>query len=600
MENNTVEVVLVKDINPGISNYGYPYGSFPSNLTVFEDRLFFSADNGESGTELFVSDGTAEGTQLLIDINPGFNENYGFAYSSYLSNFVVFEDRLFFGASDGENGGELFVSDGTAEGTQLLVDINPGFSDYGFAYGSYPSNFIVFEDKLFFSASDGESGGELFVSDGTAEGTQLLIDINPGFNEDYGFAYGSYLSNFIVFEDKLFFSAGDGENGTELFVSDGTAEGTQLLVDINPGFNEDYGYAYGSYPSNFIVFEDRLFFSANDGENGNELFVSDGTAEGTQLLVDIDPGISDYGYADSSFPSSFAVFEDRLFFGADDGENGKELFVSDGTAEGTQLLVDINPGISYGNIDGSFPSDFVVFEDRLFFSADDGENGKELFVSDGTAEGTQLLVDIDPGISDYGFVYGYGSYPSNLTVFNDELFFTADNGETGTELFKLIFDDADVITGTSDADDLDGGEDADTLNGLDGDDTLDGGDGDDILNGGKGDDILLGSTGNDTLDGGTGKDTLIGGKGDDILTGGSDADILIGGKGADIFVIEFDQSKDIIVDFELGKDRLSLGVDLTFDDLAFSESTISYGHELIVTLDGVNTEHLTSHDFTSI
>ncbi|MEO0834426.1 MAG: hypothetical protein AAFY16_00195 [Cyanobacteria bacterium J06642_3] len=133
------------------------------------------------------------------------------------------------------------------------------------------------------------------------------------------------------------------------------------------------------------------------------------------------------------------------------------------------LVKDINPEISdYGFAYSSYISDLTVFGDRLFFIADNGESGSELFVSDGTAEGTQLLVDINPEISDYGFAYG--SYPSNLTVFNDELFFTADNGETGTELFKLIFDDLDVITGTSDADDLDGGEDDDTLDGLGGDD----------------------------------------------------------------------------------------------------------------------------------
>ena len=99
MENKTAQVVLVKDINPGIGNYSFADSSDPDSLVEFNDRLFFTADDGVNGKELWVSDGTAKGTQLLLDINPGTRDD-GSAYSSNASGFTEFNDKLFFSADD--------------------------------------------------------------------------------------------------------------------------------------------------------------------------------------------------------------------------------------------------------------------------------------------------------------------------------------------------------------------------------------------------------------------------------------------------------------------------------------------------------------------
>ncbi|MEL6495576.1 MAG: hypothetical protein AAFQ41_10710, partial [Cyanobacteria bacterium J06623_7] len=146
MDTNINQVLLVQDINPNVvDGYGgstFPESSFPRNLFEFGDRLYFAADNDENGVELFVSDGTREGTQLLADINPSFSSGSyrpylepmgedsemvvnSFPNSSNPSNFVEFSDRLYFAADNGENGNELYVTDGTAEGTQLVVDLRP-------------------------------------------------------------------------------------------------------------------------------------------------------------------------------------------------------------------------------------------------------------------------------------------------------------------------------------------------------------------------------------------------------------------------------------------------------------------------------------------
>ena len=85
-----------------------------------------------------------------------------------------------------------------------------------------------------------------------------------------------------------------------------------------------------------------MFFTADDGIHGSELWKSDGTRAGTVLVKDIDPGTDKGGY-DESGPTLSGV-GGTLFFTADDGTHGRELWKSDGTEAGTVLVKDINPG----------------------------------------------------------------------------------------------------------------------------------------------------------------------------------------------------------------------------------------------------------------
>ena len=78
------------------------------------------------------------------------------------------------------------------------------------------------------------------------------------------------------------------------------------------------------------------------------------------------------------------------------------------------------------------------------------------------------------------------------------------------------------------------------------------------------------------------------------------ADILDGGNGDDIFVLRIGDGSDTIVDFNLGGDRLGLGNGLQFDNLSFAGNNILSGEEVLASLDGINTEELTSSDFSVI
>ncbi|CAI8288952.1 MAG: Uncharacterised protein [Euryarchaeota archaeon UBA443] len=86
-----------------------------------------------------------------------------------------------------------------------------------------------------------------------------------------------------------------------------------MVKDIQSGSNS------GS-PSELTAVGNTLYFSANDGTNGDELWKSDGTATGTVMVKDISSGS---GY---SSPSSLTVVGNTLYFQAIDGNNGYELW----------------------------------------------------------------------------------------------------------------------------------------------------------------------------------------------------------------------------------------------------------------------------------
>ncbi|MCB8924828.1 MAG: cadherin-like domain-containing protein [Ardenticatenaceae bacterium] len=164
---------------------------------------------------------------------------------------------------------------------------------------------------LFYANDHSEYGGELWRSDGSQENTILLKDINSG-------SASSDSMRFAIANSRLFFTANDGVHGRELWISDGTEIGTSMVLDIN-ATGGAINYSYYSYPD-FASFDGLYFFAANDGVNGLELWQSDGTAEGTVMVMDINPGDG------SSQPSNFAVIGNTLYFAADDGVHGREIW----------------------------------------------------------------------------------------------------------------------------------------------------------------------------------------------------------------------------------------------------------------------------------
>lgn len=132
--------------------------------------------------------------------------------------------------------------------------------------------------------------------------------------------------------------------------------------------------------------------------------------------------------------------------------------------------------------------------------------------------------------------------------------------------------DADLLMGLRGADRLVGRGGADELIGAAGKDTLIGGRGRDTLEGGGGKDTLKGGGSRDELDGGGGRDLIMGGGGGDIILPSNGADQLFGGGGRDVFQFFRNSGRDIIGDFQQGRDKIEVvSPFLDFEDLRISQ-----------------------------
>lgn len=365
----------------------------PSAWGALGGQLIYLADDGTSGNEPWVSDGTAAGTRQLAETAPGTGWSYFYGLTPLGTGSALFA------AASISSTGALWTTDGTPAGTDLLIPTG-GPAQVG--------ELTRIGGTVFFSGSSAAEGQELWTTDGTADGTVLVEDILPGTS-------GSGPFRLTAVDNTLFFVAngGAGDLNQELWTSDGTADGTVLVEDIRPGEEP-------SEADHLTAVAGRLFFTADDGVSGREPWVSDGTAAGTFRVKDILPGPGASMAVPPVEGRVTASLGTTFFFVADDGTSGPELWASDGTEAGTRRVRDIRPGSR-----GSEPRWLTVAGGRLFFTADDGTHGRELWLSDGTEAGTVLVSDLLPGAG--------SSLPRELAAAGNVILFSATDGIHGVE-----------------------------------------------------------------------------------------------------------------------------------------------------------------------
>jgi len=379
-------------------------------LMAAGDSLYFQGNDGQAGFELWKSDGTPDGTGMLRDregtndglirINPG--------------GVAAWGDGLAFCGSDGIAGEEPWLSDGTAAGTRMLMDVRPGAGD------STPARFSVAGGKLFFDANDGTHGRELWRSG--PSGTALIRDVNPG-------SGSAFVNGMVAFDGRMAFTAQDEvENG--LWFTDGDTavrikervgaqlgsldggvifaardtgeepwwtdgETTRLLKEIRPG-------SLSSSPAWFTRIGDEAYFQAFVG-GGFRLWRTDGTELGTSQ-------VSGWEGPGGIYP--LVAAGNRLFFFEEKGTSGLRLW----TAQNGQAALVLQIGESGPDDPFAFPATPYVEAcgDLLFFVANDGVHGSELWRSDGTPAGTVMVRDIRSGAS--------GSAPVHLRAVGGRVF----------------------------------------------------------------------------------------------------------------------------------------------------------------------------------
>lgn len=416
------------DINQGVGS------SNPNYFIEHNGKLYFSADNGMGlGIEPFYTDGTPAGTQILADVAPGQVSSTPRLFTSYMG-------RLFFIALDTNYGVEVWGSNGTAAGTQLLRDIYPG------KMSSSIHSIKVALGSLYFSANDSAHGHELWKSNGTTAGTVMVKDNNlgkpsgggdpvvqfkgrlyhggndgtqQGMWESDGTSAG--MKHFMKigmrypfeYNGKLYFTS-FGNGGYEFWMSDGTVAGTQKMVNNR----------VLEVPFEQILYNGKFYFYGEDAISGNAFFVSDGTEAGTKQFA---KNVPYPAVQQTSNTTRSAVYNGLLYYCAADTAHGVELWRTDGTAAGTVMVKDINPGKNF-----SSPSLFTVCAGKLYFKCTPDNNiGEQLFVTDGTDTGTHMISPT--ATPKYNALYS----TTHLMAYKDTLYLQAWYDNSGIELWSV-------------------------------------------------------------------------------------------------------------------------------------------------------------------
>ncbi|HVX25883.1 MAG TPA: ELWxxDGT repeat protein [Parafilimonas sp.] len=424
--------IIESDVFPGQPS------SNPNYLTSFKGKLLFGATDAKKGTELFLTNDLGVGATLVKDINTvATSSSYaGFNFYNYLGfySMAALGDNILFNAYENIHGFELYRSDGTTSGTQLLNDIVSGES-------SDTIHEMVSKNNTVYFIAQNNGYYSIYKSNGTKASLKKLtpdfISIQNLSVADNGLVFytvyntntftyqlwrtdgtsaGNYLlssalnsTNYInAVGNVAFFTGGDNTRGYELWKSDGTVSGTVLVKDINPG-------AGNSSPAGMFIYKHQVFFAAYDGVN-HGFWKSDGTSAGTKMVKNIDPW---YGSSVQSSSRYFCVSNNILYFSAIDYSSGKgtEIYRTDGSSGGTKVVKDISPNdTSYYPV----PQLYTDVNGTVFFEGNDDVNGNELWETDGTASGTKMVDNITPG-SGSSNLNGFTSFGGKLYFQNAEV-----------------------------------------------------------------------------------------------------------------------------------------------------------------------------------
>jgi len=421
---------------------------------------YFTAELGDlfflssRSSQVVVTDGTAGGTRPITNFVANTLEALSANGLSRPPSIVVTGD-------DGVHGKEPWVTDGTVAGTRLVADLEPGKGDSQAGYLGLGDRLLIFlrddagtptlwrsgltpettepfttlpEDERVFWANrvgdvavfwlvqrDGDA--TLWRTDLTPQGTRPLRQFqdflstrgttprtaggHAYFQADGGDGFGpevwrtdgdtvERVTDFPAapvdrelfpreFRGQIYFPLDGGpEVGVELFKTGGTPETTRLVRDVCPGPCSGYSGLFVR-PLETESLGSVLLFPTDDGTDGRELWVSDGTAAGTRLLRDLCPGACD------AEPAQLTTLGDELITWADDGVGGREIWRVNLVDASAEALTDFTPELQVINLTWARLDD-----ERLLFSADDGIHGSELWVTDGTPEGTRLFLELAP------------------------------------------------------------------------------------------------------------------------------------------------------------------------------------------------------------
>ena len=312
---------------------------------------------------------------------------------------------------------EVYRSDGTAAGTVPVTDVSTATREGLDSFCVDQLRTIAqMGSDIYFVGGAANTGQELQKLDAN-EQTTLVADIRAG-------AEFAFIRDIVALDDRLIFAANDGIFGNELWVSRGTAQSTLRLTDLNPG-------SASTTISALTRVGNQVYFTATAPNTGSEVYVTDGTSAGTRIVLDLFAGVGS-SFGDNLTPMLAKGNNNNLIFRAT-GSTCR-LFETDGSALGTRCLYDTIQH-SFGPV-----SQFLVTQSgAVVFAA----------TKDGSGDGEEIRAifdrqvlnlsggDVAPG--------SLGSAPARLLSAGGSVYFQANDGATGAELYKLDLPNFDVL-----------------------------------------------------------------------------------------------------------------------------------------------------------
>jgi ELWxxDGT repeat protein len=363
-----------------VTNGPFVYGFRPGvysllDLTVFGNQVLFGGRDATSKFELWTTDGTAAGTVELTGVT-------GAGTTAFVglnpSDLTVLGAEVLFNGVDNTPGnvGGLWATNGTVPGTHEITGISGAAST-----GVDPTGMTVFGSKVLFNGVDSTAGnvGGLWVTDGTKGGTHEITGIGGAAST------GVDPTDMTVFGSQVLFNGAD-PSGRGLWVTNGTTGGTHEVSGTS-----------GLDPTDMTVFGSEVLFAGKDAGGNIGLWVLNGTAAPQELT-----GIT--GASASLNPSDLTVYDGEVLFAGNwgSGAGRRELWVTDGTSTGTQVVI---PAASSGFSPIRFnPSNLEVYNGQVLFSGQNNTGLQSLWTTNGTSAGTKEITPISGARPAYGLV----------------------------------------------------------------------------------------------------------------------------------------------------------------------------------------------------
>ena len=410
---------LVKDINTE------PKSEYVTSMTYMDSYMYYSLQNG-NGSILYRSDTktgvvtkiasssyriknlTSHNKLLYMIINDGMYTNNGYSsklvkfksQATKIRNFTIIDNLFYLNGYDKARGYEPWISDGISK-TNLIADLNSTDS-------SSPSNFVKFKDKIYFFANyhtvfkhDFNRQLEVWNIDKSlkatklkfafegqpkqivASDTHLLIrTIIATYSYDgktvktlTHYDFGNFYPQVAVKNNVFYFDA-YGANTKYLYKSDGSENNLSVVLELDNMYGSKLKLSVLNH--DLHVFQDDL----HNGVGFNYWRVNTNTFNVEES----------YNVADKRFYDT-KIGGNKLYYSTQKG-----IYTLDG---GENVLVNKYNANSFGSI--YYVPKFIKIKDKTYFSVMNN-NIEELWISDGSSEGTKLIKKLSNNVVDFSYI----------------------------------------------------------------------------------------------------------------------------------------------------------------------------------------------------